>query len=634
MCGEWQAMMETIRKAANSLVVKIIFAIIILCFIFTGVGFLGFGGSSNTSNDEKLYIAKVDGEGISRAAFEAKVQHETTNSIGDPSFTKMIRRNILAQQIDNYLAYKFSDNIHATISNELVKNYIKQQKSFFTNGKFDNDKYLKLLAENGYTPDSYAEIIRTALQQQQVIDALIQTSFVLPSDSEIALLENQTRDIYATLIDSSIDDMNDINITEEDEKKYYDEHKKEFFRKERVKLKYIFNSRDTIAESIKSIKVNEDEIKKEYEKNITKYSYPPKKAFSVIFVADKPQAIKIIKELSSGISFSDIAKNLNSSTDISLNNYGNNGSLGWFADDDSLPDFLKNAKLKKVNQISSPIPIDGGFLIVKLDDKQPAKIKDYNYVKIQIENELIKQKIQEGFNAVEEKIKIALTKSPTSIDELAENTGLELRTTDWTTYKDPYTIMHNPEISDLVFSEEMIADEQLTHKISEMIPIERNYGSYDFVIQVIDYRPDGIAPFDEVKETINKKLSRDIADNRFKATIDNLLTQLKTTDDSDKINFSQRYELKRNSTNLDKEVIDMVFDLEQPIKGTRSTSYGAKFLENNTAYIVALTKVNTPTEYKDISSELLPLIINNTYYYFSDDIRSKSKIEIMPDANM
>jgi len=259
---------------------------------------------------------------------------------------------------------------------------------------------------------------------------------------------------------------------------------------------------------------------------------------------------------------------------------------------------------------------------------------DYNYVKIQIENELIKQKIQEGFNAVEEKIKIALTKSPTSVDELAENTGLELRTTDWTTYKDPYTIMYNPEISDLVFSEEMIADGQLTHKISEMIPIERNYGSYDFVIQVIDYRPEGIAPFDEVKETINKKLSRDIADNRFKATIDNLLTQLKTTDDSDKINFSQRYELKRNSTNLDKEVIDMVFDLEQPIKGMRSTSYGAKFLENNTAYIVALTKVNTPTEYKDISSELLPLIINNTYYYFSDDIRSKSKIEIMPDANM
>ena len=631
MCGEWQAMMETIRTAANSLVVKIIFAIIILCFIFTGVGFLGLGNSNDNSNDEKVYIAKVDGEGISRAAFEAKAQQETTNSIGDPSFIRMIRRNILAEQIDNYLAYKFSNNIHATVSNELIKNYIKQQKSFFTNGKFDNDKYLKLLDQNGYTPDSYAEIIRTALQQQQVTDALVKTSFVLPSDSEIALLENQTRDVYATLIDSSIDDMKDINITEEDEKKYYDEHKKEFFRKERVKLKYIYNSKDTF---VKSIKVSEDEIKKEYEKNITKYTYPSKKAFSVIFIADKAQAIKINKELSSGISFNDIAKNLNSSKEISLNSYGNNGSLGWFADDDSLPDFLKKAKLKKVNQISSPISIDGGFLIIKLDAEQPANAMDFNYAKIQIENELAKQKIEEGFNGVAEKIKIALTKSPTSIDDLAENTGLKLETTDWTTYKDPTTIMHNPEISDLVFSDEMMADGQLTHKISEMIPIERNYGSYDFVIQVVDYRPEGIASFDEVKETINKKLSKDIVDNRFKATIDKLLNQLKTTNDSDKINFSRRYELKRNSTDLDKEVIDMVFDLEQPVKGMRSTSYGAKLLENNTAYIVALTKVNTPSEYKDISSELLPVIINNTYYYLSDDIRSKSKIEIMPDANM
>jgi hypothetical protein len=299
-----------------------------------------------------------------------------------------------------------------------------------------------------------------------------------------------------------------------------------------------------------------------------------------------------------------------------------------------LPDFLKKAKLKKVNQISSPISIDGGFLIIKLDAEQPANAMDFNYAKIQIENELAKQKIEEGFNGVAEKIKIALTKSPTSIDDLAENTGLKLETTDWTTKIITTTIMHNPEISDLVFSDEMMADGQLTHKISEMIPIERNYGSYDFVIQVVDYRPEGIASFDEVKETINKKLSKDIVDNRFKATIDKLLTQLKTTNDSDKINFSRRYELKRNSTDLDKEVIDMVFDLEQPVKGMRSTSYGAKLLENNTAYIVALTKVNTPSEYKDISSELLPVIINNTYYYLSDDIRSKSKIEIMPDANM
>ena len=302
-------MMETIRTAANSLVVKIIFAIIILCFIFTGVGFLGFGGKSNSANDEHLYVAKVDGEGISRTEFEKQVKQQLRNvNGGDASFINMMRQNVLAQQIDNYLAYQFSQKIHAAISNEHVKNFIKQQKVFFVNGKFDNQNYLNLLAENNFTPDNYAKIIKTSLQQEQVIDALVNTSFVLPSDSEIMPLKNQTRTIYATKVDSSIDDMKDINITEDDEKKYYNEHLKEFFRKERVKLKFIYNSKDNIA---KTIKVTDDEIKKEYEKNIKQYSYPAKKAFSAIFLKDKGQANNIIKELASGGNFEKIAENLN-----------------------------------------------------------------------------------------------------------------------------------------------------------------------------------------------------------------------------------------------------------------------------------------------------------------------------------
>ena len=619
-------MMETIRTAANSVVVKIIFAIIILCFIFTGVGFFGFGGSGNSANDEQLYIAKVDGEGISRAGFEEQAKQAIENTSGDASLIKMLRRNILAQQIDNYLAYQFADKINTAISNESIKNYIKQQRVFFIDGKFDNQNYLDLLAENGFTPDSYAEILKTSLQQQQVMDALVQSSFVLPSDSEIGLLKNQTRNVYATVIDSSIDDNKDINISEADEQKYYNEHQNDFHKKERVKIKYIYNSKDLIANSVK---VNEDEVKAEYNKNIHEYSYPAQKAFSVIFVTDKAQAYKITKELAAGANFEQIAQSINLNNDISPY-----GALGWFAEDSSLPELFKKAKLKKVNQISMPIPTDDGYAIIKLDGEQPAKSMDFNLVRDRIEASIANQKIQNEFNAIEDKIKIALSESPKTIEELAEKTGLTVNTTDWTTYQDPFSIMNHPEISDLVFSEEMITDGQLTHKISDLIPIERKQGSYDFVIQVIDNRAEGIAPFDEVKDAIKQQLTKDISDNRFKSNVENLLAELNTTGKSDKIRLSQRYELNRDSTNLDKQVVDMVFNLEQPIKGVKSVTYGAEFLENNTAYIVALTKVNTPTEYQDISSELLPLFAADTYYYLRDDIRSKSKIEIMPDANM
>ncbi|OTQ32811.1 hypothetical protein B6D02_01485, partial [Gilliamella apicola] len=171
-------MMDTIRTAANHIVVKIIFAIIILSFIFTGIGFFGFGGGNN-ARDAQQYIAKVNGEGINRAQFEAQVREVTSNSAGDPAFIKQLRRNVLYSQITNFLSYKFAEQLNANIGNERVKEFIKKQQMFFENGKFSNKKYLELLSANGYTPDSYGAGLKTSLQQQQVINALVNSSFVL-----------------------------------------------------------------------------------------------------------------------------------------------------------------------------------------------------------------------------------------------------------------------------------------------------------------------------------------------------------------------------------------------------------------------------------------------------------------------
>ncbi|NUF49262.1 SurA N-terminal domain-containing protein [Gilliamella sp. ESL0250] len=619
-------MMETIRTAANNIVVKIIFAIIILCFIFTGVGFLGFGGG-NSARDQQQYIAKVDGDGISRAEFEAQARAVTANAGGDSSFIKQLRRNVLSYQIDNYLAYKFSQNINLAISNDQIKKFIVKQKDFFKNGKFDNQTYLNLLAENNFTPNSYAEIIRTVLQQQQAINALTSSSFVLPIDSEISSLKNQIRSVYATSVDTSVSDIDEANITLEDEQKYYNEHLKEFFKNERVKVKYIVISEDIVR---KTIGVTEDELKNEYNKNIKIYSYPAKKAYSIIFTTDKEQARNIAKNLSSGANFERIAKTINQNSDLSP--YGKNGSLGWFADDDSLPQVFKDAQLKKIGKVSTPIPVDGGYAIVKLDGVQPAKSMDFDFVKYQIDSKLTKQKIQQALESEENKIKNALKDSPKTIEELANKVGLEVRSTDWMSFNDKLSITTHPEVSDVVFSEEMIVDGKATEKISDLITANRNYGQYDFVVQTMDYRPEGIAPFDEVKDKIHKKLFNEMAQNQFKSSVNNILTQLNETGSAKNVKFAKKYTLSRNSTELDQKVVNMVFNLNLSASG--KPVYGAEVLDDKNAYIVALTKVDTPNEYKDISSELLPLFINNTHSYLAADIRSKAKIEIMPDSNL
>ena len=619
-------MMETIRTAANHIVVKIIFAIIILSFIFTGIGFFGFGGGNN-ARDAQQYIAKVNGEGISRAQFEAQAREITSSSAGDPAFIKQLRRNVLYSQITNFLSYKFAEQLNANISNESVKEFIKKQQVFFENGKFSNKKYLQLISENGYTPDSYGETLKTYLQQQQVINALVNSSFVLPIDSELANLKDQTRTVYTSTLSPKVVNMDDVKITIEDEKKYYEEHKSEFYRKERVKFNYILNEKYNY---IDKIRLTDEEVQKQFQKNKKDYSFPERQAYSVIYVTDKEQADDIMKDLSSGGNFETIVKTVNQASSTSP--YGKNGSLGWFTMDDSLPQAFKDANLKKVGQISKPIKVDDGYVIVKLDNVQKSRVMDFDYAKHMITSKLQEEKLNAIFYSVENKIQAAVNKNPNSLEAIAKDSDLHIVNSDWSYYNDIATILRYPEVRDVAFGDQMIVDGQATGNVSEMITVGQGIDMIDFVIQIVDYRKEGIAPFEEVQDEINKKLYQNIANERFTSTVDNILAQLNETGSSSNVNFAQSYKLTRDSKVLDKKIVDMVFDLVPSVTSKRV--FGVQYLDDKSAAIVVLTGVKTPNEQKDISSELLPLYINNIYSSLTEDIRSKAKIEIMPDANL
>ena len=616
-------MMETIRAAANHVAVKIIFAIIIISFIFTGVGYFGFGG--NSVRDEQLYVAKVDGEGISRAQFEAIAKQQTSRAMGDSAFINQIRQEVLSGLIDNYLAYKLAKDLNIHVSDAKIKETISKEKVFFENGKFNNQKYLNTLAANGYTPDSYAENLRTLLQQQQLMNTLVYSEFSLPVDSEVSLLENQTRKVYVSPINSSIINMDDVKISTEEEQKYYDENKNLFFKKERVKFKYIVNAKQ---DYLNEAEITDDLVKQEYNSHIKDYTFPAKKSFSVIFVTNQNQAEDIIKDLSTGAEFATVIKNIDQNKD-NESPYGKNGSLGWFADDDSLPQEFKDANLQKVGEISKPIPVNGGYLIVKLDDLQEAKTMDFDYAKFDIKSKLMNERVNHAFENKENKIISALSNQPNDLDAIAKEAGLIVKESDWTYYNDPNSILRYPELKDVAFGNEMIEEGKATNKVSDMIPVGRDMGMSDFVIQVIDYKPEGIATFDEVKDEIHSKLYNNILEERFNSKVDGIVKELNEKGNSPNIQFTQNYTLNRNSTELDKKVVDMVFNLVPSV--TNKRVYGVEYINSKNAYIAVLTDVINSQEQTDISSSLLPMLFQNTYFSLTDDIRSQAKIEIMPN---
>ncbi len=60
--------------------------------------------------------------------------------------------------------------------------------------------------------------------------------------------------------------------------------------------------------------------------------------------------------------------------------------MGWL-EDATIPDELKNAGLKEKGQLSGVIKSSVGFLIVRLDDIQPAKVKSLDEVRDDIAGE-------------------------------------------------------------------------------------------------------------------------------------------------------------------------------------------------------------------------------------------------------
>jgi peptidyl-prolyl cis-trans isomerase D len=97
-------MMDNLRTAANSVVLKIIFGIIIVSFILTGVSGYLIGGGNN-------YAAKVNDQEIGRAQFENAVASERNRmqqQLGDQfselaaneNYMKTMRQQVLNRLID------------------------------------------------------------------------------------------------------------------------------------------------------------------------------------------------------------------------------------------------------------------------------------------------------------------------------------------------------------------------------------------------------------------------------------------------------------------------------------------------------------------------------------------------------
>jgi len=620
-------MMENLRTASKNIVLKVVLGLIILSFVLTGVGDYLLGGSGD-------FAAKVNGQVISRAQLEQAVMGERNRQqqqlgdrfaelAGSEGYLQQMRQQVLSQIVDSVLLDQYAKKLGLAISDDQIKDAIRTAPYFQTNNRFDNAKYLALINSMGYSPDSYAQYMRQQLTNQQVARAFGDSGFTLPGEAQaMSSVVLQQRDVRLATID-----VNKLQaqqtVTDSELTAYYEQHKNSFIQPEQVKVAYI--PMDAASQQDK-ITITDADISAYFDAHQANFTQPERKDYSVIQLKTEADAKAVLVQLQQGADFATLAKE--KSTDVISKRTG--GELGWL-EPETTADEIKGAKLTQKGQLSDVVKSSVGYLILRLNDIQPAKVKPLSEVHDRIASTLKQEKAVDAYYALQQKVSEAATNDNESLASAEAAAGVKAVQTDWFSRDHVPAGLNFKSVTQAIFDGSLIGTNNAPGSNSDVITAE---GDRAFVVRVIAHKPEGVEPFDQVKDQVTAQLKHSKAQQQAQVQGEKLLTALKQgTGDAalkaDGLSFGALQTVSR-ATDQSQQWTDAVFALPAPAKD--KTSYGLSSDVNGNVLLVALDGVKPGVlpadELQAFSDRMEQSRADATFEALLANLRQEAKIKL------
>ncbi len=141
---------------------------------------------------------------------------------------------------------------------------------------------------------------------------------------------------------------------------------------------------------IKSLQPSDADLRAEYELDVASMDKTEYKARHIL-VATKEDGEQVVKKLRGGAKFEDVAKA--QSTDTGSKNGG--GELGWFTTSRMVKPFADAVvALKKGEITQEPVQTQFGWHVIQLEDTREKAPPEFDQVKAQLGNQVIRKKLQ------------------------------------------------------------------------------------------------------------------------------------------------------------------------------------------------------------------------------------------------
>ena len=428
-------MLGSIRSGAQSFGVKVAFGLIILVFVFWGVG-------NFTEGDTSRVVATVNGQPILFPEFERAYQNAEQQMLmqnralsREDLKQQQLGRRVLQGLVQQHLLAQEAARAGLDVSPVELRRAVEQIPSFHDDkGKFDQGAYLRVLETQRTNPATFEQQMRDDILREKLLGLMASAAWADPEEARLRhqfLRERRTVDYLAIPAKPFA---KDIKVEDSEIQKYYDDNKAVFAIPAKVNVGYIRVGAGNL--------VNPDSVSKEdaeawYKANEAKFVDPADKDGKVKPFAD------VAKEAAQGVAQERGLDKLNDTVDalIEDNILGKDlaasaARFGLKAEESGLMDSQElQAKLglkpagaqALLNAGSTPVDtaLEAGdyYLIARVITSEPASTKKLDDVRADIATRLAGQKALEAAmkRAAEERAKLADT--PLT-DEIKKSRGI------------------------------------------------------------------------------------------------------------------------------------------------------------------------------------------------------------------
>ncbi|WP_108127675.1 SurA N-terminal domain-containing protein [Saccharospirillum mangrovi] len=550
-------MLQSFRNVARGPVGKTIVAVIVVAFVF-------FGAESIVSITNNADPVEVNGQGISANQVQRQLrlrQEQLMQQLGENATPEIlnagfVRQSVVNNLINQELLRQATDELGFQVSNDQVSRDIVTTPAFQMNGQFDETTYRRLIAQNGYTPNTFRDQQSTELRMMQMQAGLMSSAFSLDTEVDrLALLQSQQRRVAVRSF-SADDFTDDVTVSEGEIQSYYDANSDDFLSPEQVKVRYLRLSQTSLQDNVV---VTDADIQDAYDSYVAEQGNNTHREIAHILFAsnddNEAAAQAALNRLQQGESFESLAAEL-SDDPISAQDGGYLGELAEGVYQDAF--YQAAQSLTTVGQVSAPVTTDFGVHLIELTDYSEAQVEPLAQKRDELVQQIRRRKAADEFVLVENQLADEAFQAD-DLATVAEVFDVDVQTSDWIRRSGNEGIAAERGFSNAAFSAQVIDD----GRISDVVRLSNGDLA---VLQRDDYQAEQVRPLAEVSDDVRAILveqkSQEMAQQAAEAELANIRANATLGN-----GWPEAQWVTRDSTDLSNGLAAFSFTLPKPSEG-------------------------------------------------------------------